>query len=66
MKEINETDDVISAAHNFICNSSTIQRFEGEEHEFHNPQLHQPDQLQVVLYGYILPILAFFRYVGKT
>ena len=66
MKELNETDDAISAAHNYICNSSTIQSFEGEEHDFHNPQLHQPDQLQVVLYGYILPILAFFRYVGKT
>ena len=63
MKEINETDDVISAAHNYVCNSSTIQSFEGEEHEFHNPQLHQPDKLQVVLYGYILPILAFIRYV---
>ena len=63
MKEINATDDVISATHNYFCNSSTIQRFEGEEHEFHNPQLHQPDKLQVVLYGYILPILAFIRYV---
>ena len=65
MKEINLTDDAISAFPNYVCNSSTIQSFEGEEHEFHNPQLHHPDTLQVVLYGYILPILAAIRYVSN-
>lgn len=64
MKEINITDDVISDAQNHICNASFISSFEnrhGEEHEFHNPQLYEPDSLQVVLYGYILPFLIVIR-----
>ena len=65
MKQINLTDDAISAVNKYVCNSSTIQSFEGEEHEFYNPQLHQPDTVQVVLYGYIMPILAFIRYVSN-
>jgi len=61
MEEIIGTDDGVSTIEKFACNSSTVLPFEGEEHEFHNPQLHKPGTLQVVLYGYILPILVFIR-----
>ena len=62
MEEIKIPDDGVLPIDKLVCNSSTVVPFEGEEHEFHNPQLHKPGTLQVVLYGYILPILVFLRY----
>ena len=61
MEEIKEANDAVLTIAKFSCNGSTVLPFTGEEHEFHNPQLHKPGTLQVVLYGYILPILVFLR-----
>jgi len=62
MTEIPDITDGVSATNsNNTCNSSMPVSFEGEDHEFHNPQLHHPATLQVVLYGYILPVLVVIR-----
>ena len=58
MKGINETNDAVLTIQKIACNVST---FHGEEHEFHNPHLHEPQTLQEVLYGYIMPMLEFVR-----
>ena len=63
MKEIDNVDNGVLNIQNYTCNSSTPLLFEGDEHEFHNPQLHEPATLQIVLYGYVLPILVIIRYV---
>ena len=64
MKQVIITDGEIAALDtDNVSLFNETQTNHGQEHQFHNPHLYAPDTIQLVLHGYIMPILVAIRLV---
>ena len=64
MKEVIITDgELVELDTDNMSFFNATQNNHGQEHQFHNPHLYAPDIVQLVLHGYIMPILVAIRLV---
>ena len=64
MKEAIITDGEMAALDmDNVSFLNETQNNHGQEHQFHNPHLYAPDMIQLVLHGYLMPILVPIRLV---